>query len=87
MNAIDLHSLREKVYEKIGHYDYGKFEFDTGQLMLEAKSEMGNFSLVCQEYKINVPEIKFDARELKEMELRLPSVLDEYKASKGIVFE
>ena len=34
-----------------------------------------------------MPEIKFDARELKSMELRLPSVLDEYKASKGIVFE
>jgi predicted nucleic acid-binding Zn-ribbon protein len=32
-DAIDLHAIREKVYEKLGYFDYGKFETDVSQVM------------------------------------------------------
>lgn len=35
--------------------------------MLEAKSELGNFDLIRQEYKINAPDIKIDTKELKNL--------------------
>jgi len=35
--SIDLHALRDKIYEKIGHFDYSKFELDISQIMCEVK--------------------------------------------------
>ena len=55
------------MYEKLGNFDYGKFEYDIGSIMIEAKSELGNFNLICHEYKINAPDIKIDTKELKQL--------------------
>jgi hypothetical protein len=38
--SIDLHAMKDKIYEKIGHFDYGKFEYDISQIMAEVKGEL-----------------------------------------------
>lgn len=44
--------------------------------MIEAKGEMANFPIICKEFQIVVPEIRIDGKELKNMEMKIPSVLD-----------
>lgn len=29
--------MKDKIYEKIGHFDYGKFEFDVSQIMADVR--------------------------------------------------
>ena len=48
MKNIDLYNIREKVYDKLGAFDYGKFQFDLGQIMVEAKDELNNFPIICK---------------------------------------
>lgn len=79
-----MHALKEKVYEKLGHYDYGKFQFDLNTLLNEAKQELGDFYIVCKQHRIDPPDIKLDAKDLKGLDLKMPSILDEYKARRGI---
>ena len=55
--------------------------------MNEVKSSMGDFKIVCKQYEIEVPTIKIDQRELKWLDLKFPSILDEYKAANGINFK
>lgn len=33
INNIDLHSIRDRVYDKLGTFDYGKFESDISHIM------------------------------------------------------
>ena len=32
-DTVDLHGIKEKIYEKLGYFDYGKFELDVSQVM------------------------------------------------------
>lgn len=34
-----------------------------------------------------MPEVRIDQKELKNLDMKLPSVLDEYKAARGIKFD
>ena len=61
-NQVDLHSIKNRVDEKIGVFDYVKFEGDINDVVADIKGEMGQFYLVCQQYKVDVPEMKFDAK-------------------------
>jgi hypothetical protein len=45
---------------------------------------LGNFGIICKEHQIVVPDIRIDQKELKNLDMKLPSVLDEYKAARGI---
>ncbi len=47
---------------------------------------MNEFGIICKQFRIDVPDIKIDNKELKQLDLKLPSVLDEFKAERGIVF-
>ena len=38
VSNIDLHSIKEKVYEKLGQFDYGKFEYDISTIINEVKN-------------------------------------------------
>jgi hypothetical protein len=60
--SIDLHTLKDKVYEKLGVFDYGKFELDVGAIMNEVKSEMNDFYIVCKQYRIEVPDVRIDKK-------------------------
>lgn len=33
VKGIDLHEIRDRLYEKIGTFDYGKIEYDIGLIM------------------------------------------------------
>ncbi len=59
---IDLHSIKNNVYEKIGFFDYGKFSNDLNSLMNEFKEEFSNFDLIKKQYKIDAPEITIDKK-------------------------
>lgn len=54
--------------------------------MAEVKNEMNEFNIVCKQYRVQVPEIKMDQKELRGLDLKLPSAIDEYKAERGIDF-
>ena len=45
-------------------------------VVAEIREEMGKFELACKEFKVNVPILKFDQKEIKALELKLPSILD-----------
>jgi len=47
---------------------------------------MNEFNIVCKQYRVDVPTFKIDPKELKGLDLRLNSALDEYKAERGIDF-
>ena len=47
---------------------------------------MNEFYIICKQFRIEIPDIRIDKKELKQLDLNLPSVLDEFKASKGISF-
>jgi hypothetical protein len=64
------------MYEKIGTFDYAKFEFDLNNIMSEVKSEMTEFNIICKQYRIEVPDMKIDAKDIKGLDLKLNSVLD-----------
>jgi len=32
--------------------------------------------IVCKQFKIDVPDMKIDKKELKQLDLKLPSILD-----------
>jgi hypothetical protein len=44
--------------------------------MIEARNELGNFPIICKEHAILVPDIRIDQKELKNLDMKLPSVLD-----------
>ena len=48
---------------------------------------MNDFYITCKQFRIDVPDIRIDKKELKHLDLNLPSVLDQYKATKGIIFK
>ena len=48
--------------------------------MAEVKNEMNEFQITCKQYRIEVPTIKIDQKELKGLDLKLPSAIDEFKA-------
>ena len=73
---VDLHAIKEQVYDKIGTFDYGRFEGDICEIMNEVKSSMGDFKIICKQYEIEVPTIKIDQKELKGLDLKFPSILD-----------
>lgn len=54
--------------------------------MAEVKNEMNEFNIVCKQFRVQVPEIKIDQKELKGLDLKLPSAIDEYKAERAIDF-
>ena len=83
---VDLHAIKERIYDKLGYFDYGKFEYDTNQLMADVKGQLNEFNIVCRQYRIQVPDIKIDQKELKSLDLKLPSAIDEFKAERGIDF-
>ena len=74
-DSVDIFAKREEVYEKLGHFDYGKFEYDVSHIMSEIKNELNDFKIICKEYKIEVPDIKIDKKELKGLECKLPSAI------------
>ena len=37
---------------------------------------MNEFNIICKQYRVQVPEIKIDQRELKGLDLKLPSAID-----------
>lgn len=43
--------------------------------MSEVKNELNDFRIICKEYRIEVPDIKIDKKELKGLECRLPSAI------------
>lgn len=47
---------------------------------------MNDFYITCKQYKIEIPDIKIDKKELKQLDLKLPSVLDEFKEKKRMIF-
>lgn len=47
---------------------------------------MTEFGIICKQYRIEVPDMKIDSKDLKGLDLKLNSILDEYKASRGINF-
>ncbi len=47
---------------------------------------MNEFYIICKQHRIEIPDIRIDKKELKQLDLNLPSVLDEFKASRGISF-
>lgn len=67
-------------------FDYGKFENDLNQIMADVKGEMNEFQIVCKNYRIEVPDIKIDQKQLKGLDLKLPSAIDQFKAERGIDF-
>ena len=74
--TIDLQETKKRVYEKLGEFDYFAYEDDLNSLTAEIKEEMGNFDLICREYRISVPLLKLDQKEMKALDLRLPSILE-----------
>ena len=57
-----MHAIKERIYDKLGYFDYGKFEYDTSQIMADVKNEINDFYIVCKQYKIQVPDIKIDQK-------------------------
>lgn len=47
--------MKDKIYEKIGHFDYGKFEYDISQIMVDVRGEMKDFEIICKQYRVEVP--------------------------------
>ncbi len=37
---------------------------------------MNDFYITCKQFRIDVPDIRIDKKELKHLDLNLPSVLD-----------
>lgn len=54
--------------------------------MSEVKGELKEFEITCKQYRVQVPDIKLDPREIKNLEIKLPNALEEYKAERGIDF-
>jgi hypothetical protein len=54
--------------------------------MSDVRSEMNDFYIACKQYRIDVPDIKMDQKELKGLDLKLPSAIEEFKAERGINF-
>ena len=81
-----MHAIREKTYEKLGHYDYGKFEYDLSHIMADVKNEINDFHIACKQFKIQVPDIKMNQKDLKGLQLKLPDSIAEFKAERGIDF-
>lgn len=48
---------------------------------------MSDFYITCKQFRIEIPDIKIDKKELKQLELNLPSVLDQFKHKRGMVFD
>jgi hypothetical protein len=47
---------------------------------------MSDFQIACKKYRIDVPDIKIDQKELKGLDLKLSNAIDEFKAERGIDF-
>ena len=50
------------------------------------KNEINDFHIVCKQHRIEVPDIRIDQRELKGLDLKLPSAIEEFKKERGIEF-
>lgn len=48
---------------------------------------MAEFGEVARRYRIDVPEIRLEQKELRALDIKLPSILEEYKALRGIVIQ
>ena len=74
--------------EKLGgDVDYVGFDAELSSIAAQAKQEMSDFQFTIQKYRIDVPELRLDAKELKALDIKLPSILEEYKAARGIVIQ
>lgn len=75
--TIDLVQAKKKVIEKLGgEFDYIKFETDLSSIESEIKGEMSDFYGVIKRFQIDVPEMRLDQKELKALDLKLPSILE-----------
>jgi hypothetical protein len=61
------------------------FDTDLSTIDSEIREEMSDLSITMEKYRIRVPDLKLQPKELKALEVKLPSILEEYKAVKGIV--
>lgn len=87
MGAIDLTEAKSRIFSKLGDFDYFQLASEVTDIGIEIQQELDQFEFVCKQFQIQVPLLKFDNKEIKALELKLPSILDEFKESRGIDFK